>query len=127
MLYQEEFMEEGYDITTTDDYDGLLEILAEKKPDLVIMDVKGNGSNSLGLLQEIRTAFKEIPIVLCTAHESLKYDPKLAAAISFMLKSSDVSRLKHAVRLALEVREKIHGENRALALGRDHVSKTSKY
>jgi DNA-binding NtrC family response regulator len=121
MLYQEELTEEGYDITTTDDYDALLEIIAEKDPDLVVMDVKRNGSSGLDILQEIRTAFNEIPIILCTAHDALKYDTKIASANHFMIKSSDLSRLKRTVRLAIEAREKAHGERLELAIRREHA------
>jgi len=102
MLYQEELMEDGYDIIATSDYDALLEIIAEKEPDLVVMDVKRNGSSGLDILQEIRTSFNDIPIILCTAHDALKSDPKIAAANYFMIKSSDLRRLKRTVRLELD-------------------------
>ena len=102
MLYQEELTEEGYDIDTTDGYDALLEIIAEKEPDLVVLDVKRNGSSGLDILQEIRTAFNEIAVILCTAYDVLKYDAKIAAADYFMIKSSDLRRLKRRVRFELE-------------------------
>jgi DNA-binding NtrC family response regulator len=102
MLYQEELTEEGYDITTTDDYDALVEIIAEEEPDLVVLDVKRNGSNSLDILQEIRTFFNGLPIILCTAYDVFKYDAKIAAANYFMIKSSDLRRLRRKVRSAMD-------------------------
>jgi DNA-binding NtrC family response regulator len=102
MLYQEELMEEGYDIATTDDYDSLLEIIAEEEPDLVVLDVKRNGSNGLDILQEIRTSFNDIPIILCTAYDVFRYDGKIAAANYFMIKSSDLRRLRRTVRSAMD-------------------------
>jgi DNA-binding NtrC family response regulator len=102
MLYQEELTEEGYDITTTDDYDALVEIIAEEEPDLVVMDVKRNGSNGLDILQEIRTSFNDILIILCTAHDAFRYDAKISAANYFMIKSSDLRRLRRKVRSAMD-------------------------
>jgi two-component system response regulator (stage 0 sporulation protein F) len=119
MLYQEELMEEGYDINTTDDYDGLLETIAEKEPDLVVLDVKRNGSNRLDILQELRTSFNDIPIILCTAYDALTHDAKIATANYFMIKGSDLRRLKRTVRLAMEVREQRSAEKRALPIGQD--------
>jgi CheY-like chemotaxis protein len=116
MLYQEELEEDGYDLTATEDYDALLEIIAEKQPDLVVLDVKRNGSNGLDILQEIRTAFSDIPIILCTAYDALRYDAKIAAANYFMIKSWDLSRLKHAVGLAMEAGEKTNGETQRALL-----------
>lgn len=102
MLYQEELTEEGYDITTTDDYDALLEIIAEEEPDLVVLDVKRQGSIGLDILQEIRTSFNDILIILCTAHDAFKYDAKISAANYFMIKSSDLRRLRRKVRSAMD-------------------------
>jgi DNA-binding response OmpR family regulator len=102
MLYQEELTEEGYDITTTDDYDALVEIIAEEEPDLVVLDVKRNGSNGLDILQEIRTSFNDILIILCTAHDAFRYDAKISAANYFMIKSSDLRRLRRKVRSAMD-------------------------
>lgn len=121
MLYQEELTEEGYDINTTDDYDGLLEIIAEKEPDLVVLDVKRNGSNGLNILEEIRTFFNDIPIILCTAHDALKYEAKIAAANYFMIKSSDLRRLKRMVGLAMEVRQQRSVEKHTLPIGQDRI------
>lgn len=121
MLYQEELIDEGYDITTTDDYDSLLKILAETKPDLVVLDVKRNGSDGLGILREIRTAFSEIPIILCTAYAALKHDAKTAAATYVMIKSSDLRRLKSTVRSAMELRGKTRKEKGGSPIDNNHL------
>jgi len=102
MLYQEELTEEGYDVDTTDGYNDLLELIAEKKPDLVVFDVEKISSGGLGILEEIRNCFKDIPIILCTAYDSLRYDTKIDTANHFMVKSSDLRRLKRMVRLELD-------------------------
>jgi len=103
MLYQEELMEEGYDVSTTSDYDMLEEIITEKEPDLLVMDVNQNGSAGLDILQKIRTSFKDIPVILCTAFDELKEDARISGADYFMLKSMDLTRLKDNIRSALEL------------------------
>jgi DNA-binding NtrC family response regulator len=122
MLYQEELIEEGYVTTTNDDYDTLLEIISETKPDLVVLDVESNRSNALDILQKIRTAFNEFPIILCTAHDALKYDPKIVAANYFMIKSSDLCRLKGAVKLAIEVKPEVNTEKLTPPISKDRMS-----
>lgn len=86
-----------------------------------MLDVKLDESNGLDLLQEIRNAFNDISIILCTAHDAFKYDTKISAANHFMIKSSDLSRLKHMVQLTMQVGEKSHGEGLELAISQDRV------
>jgi two-component system response regulator (stage 0 sporulation protein F) len=104
ILYADELTEKGYDVITTGDGVGLLGLIEETQPDLVVLDIRLGGTNGLDLLQDIRNTYYELPVILCSAYSAFKYDPKSIAADYFVVKSSDFSELKVKIKMALEAR-----------------------
>lgn len=102
MLYADELTEDGYDVITTGDGFGLIEMIETEKPDLVIMDVKLGKYNGLDLLHDIRNTHCSLPVILCTARPAFKYDLKSNTADYHATKSSDLSELKSKIKMALE-------------------------
>ncbi len=102
LLYQEELTEEGYNVISTSDANGLLDMIAQQRPDLVVLDIEMKEINGLDLLQEIRNSNQNLPIILCTAYPNFRWDSKSAAADAFMVKSSDLSELRLCVRTSIE-------------------------
>jgi two-component system response regulator (stage 0 sporulation protein F) len=102
MLYGEELEDEGYVVITTGSGHGLVELVEEKKPDLIILDIKMAEHNGLDLLQDIRKFFYNIPVILCSAYSSYKGDLKSIAADYYVVKSADLSELKQKIEMALE-------------------------
>jgi CheY-like chemotaxis protein len=102
MLYAEELEEEGYEVVTAGSGHGLIEMIKEKKPDLVILDIKMAEHDGLDLLQDIRREFYDIPVILCSAYSSFKGDLKSIAADYYVVKSADLSELKQKIKMALE-------------------------
>ena len=110
LLYEEELTDEGYEVVTAATGQGLLERIEQEKPDLIILDIKLADSDGLDLLQEIRNQHYDLPVILCSAYEVFKGDVKAIAADAYVVKSSDLTQLKKAVRRALEGREGEQGE-----------------
>ncbi len=104
MLYREEFEDEGYEVTEAADGHHLVERIAHEKPDVVILDIKMSEHNGLDLLQEIRKAFYDLPVIISSAYNVYKGDYKTMAADYYVVKSSDLSELKAKVKKALERR-----------------------
>jgi DNA-binding NtrC family response regulator len=102
MLYQVELEDEGYEVITAADGNRLIEKIEEERPDLVVLDIKMSGYNGLDLLQEIRNRFYNLPVILCSAYDTYKRDIKSIAADSYVVKSSDLTKLKNTIRRALE-------------------------
>jgi len=102
MLYAEELEEEGYEVVTAGSGHGLVGMIQEDKPDLVILDIKMAEHDGLDLLQDIRREFYDIPVILCSAYSSFKGDLKSIAADYYVVKSADLSELKQKIRMALE-------------------------
>ena len=102
LLYFEELSEAGYEVITAADGYELMERIQNEKPDLIILDIKMVDYNGLDLLQEIRSKFYNLPVVLCTAYDTFKEDIKSIAADFYVIKSFDLTELKKKIAMALE-------------------------
>ncbi|NVL90922.1 MAG: response regulator [Desulfobacterales bacterium] len=102
MLYSEELEDEGYNVITTGSGRGLVELVKQEIPDLIILDIKMAEHDGLDLLQDIRKEFYNIPVILCSAYSSFKGDLKSIAADYYVVKSADLDELKQKVKMALE-------------------------
>ncbi len=102
LLYKVELEDEGYEVFTAADGYRLLERIEEEKPDLIVLDIKMAGYNGLDLLQEIRNRYYNLPVILCSAYDTFKRDIKSIAADSYVVKSSDMTKLKKTIFRALE-------------------------
>jgi two-component system response regulator (stage 0 sporulation protein F) len=104
MLYVEEFTEEGYEVITCGDGSQIVDLIGQKRPDLIVMDIRLGNYNGLDLLQDIRNSDFNQPIIFCTAYPTLKCDLNSIAADSFVVKSSDLKELKIAIKKFAEGR-----------------------
>jgi len=102
LLYAWELNEAGYDVVTAKGGRNLLKMIKEKRPDLVVLAIKMTDCNGLDLLQEIRDQFCNLPVILSTVCDHLRYDIRSAAANFFVVKSCDLTELKGKIALALE-------------------------
>ncbi len=102
LLYSEELTEEGYDVVTSGQVTRLMELITQKRPDLIVLDIKLGKYDGLDLLQDIRNTWNNLPIILCTAYPSFKYDLKSIAADYYVVKRSDLRELKLKIKMALE-------------------------
>jgi DNA-binding response OmpR family regulator len=101
-LYLEELSAEGYEVLTLATGHNLLKKINLLNPDLVILDIKLVDYDGLELLQEIRNLYFNLPVILCTAYDTYKEDPKAFAADYYVVKSFDLTQLKMAVQRAKE-------------------------
>jgi CheY-like chemotaxis protein len=101
LLYEEELLEEGYEVISSDGENNLLQLIATKRPDLVLLDVKLRGRSGLSLLQDIRNAFQEIPVIMTSAYPVFRPDPKSLGADACLFKSSDLTGLKQQIEKSL--------------------------
>ncbi|MGO9016898.1 MAG: response regulator [Syntrophobacteraceae bacterium] len=104
LLFSEELKEAGYEVITAEGGYKILETIGAEKPDLVILDIKMVDCNGLDLLQDIRSHFYDLPVILSTAYDNFKYDMKSIAADFYVVKSFDLTELKNKIAMALETR-----------------------
>jgi len=101
LLYQEELVEEGYEVISSDGGNGVLRLIAEQRPDLILLELKLGSRNGLDVLQDIRKDSWSIPVILLTAHPAFKLDPKSVSAHAYVTKTSDMTGLKQQIEKCL--------------------------
>jgi CheY-like chemotaxis protein len=101
-LYSEELSGEGHQVWTAATGHELLRRINGLQPEVVVLDIRLVDYDGLELLQEIRNRYHDLPVVLCTAYDTYKEDPKSIAADYYVVKSFDLSELKMAIQRALE-------------------------
>ena len=100
-LYTEELRSEGYEVFTTNEGAGLIEMIEQHRPDLIVLDIRMGEHDGLDLLQDIRNAYYEMPVILCSAYSSFRHDLKSIAADHYVVKSADLTELKIKINMAL--------------------------
>jgi DNA-binding NtrC family response regulator len=101
-LYSEELSAEGHNVATVATGHNLVKKIDNIRPEVVVLDIRLADYDGLELLQEIRKEHRDLPVILCTAYDTYKYDQKTIAADYYVIKSFDLSQLKFAIQKALE-------------------------
>lgn len=102
LLYQQEFMDEGYDVLLASSGEEALELLGKELVDLVILDIRMKEMSGLEALQHIVKEKKNLPVILCSAYSSYQDDFSSWLADAYVIKSSDLTELKEEVKRLLE-------------------------
>ncbi|MDY7037211.1 MAG: response regulator [Thermodesulfobacteriota bacterium] len=102
MLYADELSDEGYEVITCGDGSGLMDLIREKRPHLVVMDIRLGRYNGLDLLQDIRNTHSKLPVILCTAYPAFNHDLKSIAADYYVTKRSNLQELKSTIQKAIK-------------------------
>ena len=105
-LYQEELSEEGYKVILAQDGKKAMEKFEEEKPQAVIMDIRMPGMDGIETMNALLGKDRQIPIILNTAFPGYKQNYMTWGAEAYIIKSSDLSELKHKIREVLEKRKK---------------------
>lgn len=87
-------------MTAVDGADGLKAVF-EKKPDLVILDIKMPRMNGIEVLKKVKNFFPSLPVILYSAFSSYKTVYAASLADAFVVKSPDVTELQETVRTLL--------------------------
>jgi DNA-binding response OmpR family regulator len=105
LFYAQELTEEGYDVITSEEGSLLLlDLIARKEPDLVVLEIDLGPHNGLELLQHIRNTYYDLPVILHTVSWSHKGDPRAISADYYVCKSARLSELKLKITMALQSR-----------------------
>lgn len=100
-------LDEGFRCESVRDAEMALARVRAGGPDLVITDLKMPGKDGLWLLEQIRLAAPELPVIILTGHgaaESAIRSLRMGAA-DFLLKPPHLSELVHSIRTSLAERD----------------------
>jgi DNA-binding response OmpR family regulator len=100
--YTEELSDDGHQVSAVATGRELLGVIDPFEPDVVVLDIKLVDYDGLELLKEIRNEYYNLPVILCSAHGTYKYDLGSIGADFCVVKSFDLSELKAMIRRALE-------------------------
>ena len=109
-LYSEELSDEGHQVVTVNSGDQVIGMIDLHQPEIVVLDIKLVEWNGLELLQDIRKHYYDLPVILCTAYDTYKEDPKSMAADYYVVKSFDLSELKTRIKIAVDAYRSVHME-----------------
>ncbi len=98
LLYREELEDEGYEVHSALRGEEALEKLNIVSPDLVILDINMPGMDGVEVLRRMKEMNPNLPIILSTAYHEYKQDLAVWASDEYVVKSSDLTELKAAVR-----------------------------
>ena len=99
--YMEELSAEGHHVVAVASGDQLLKIDIHR-PEVVVLDIRLVEWDGLELLNDIRNRHYDLPVILCTAYDTYKEDPKSMAADYYVVKSFDLSELETTIKRALD-------------------------
>ena len=94
LLYQQELMEEGYEVHVAKDGREALTHLKEHRPDVIVLDICMPGMDGIETLGQVLSRDNTIPVILHTAYSSYKDNFMTWSADAYVVKSSDLKELK---------------------------------
>jgi len=101
ILYDEELSEMGYEVRLATNGEEALQMARKERPDLVILDIMMPGMSGLETLRELLNDDPRVPVIIHTAYSHYKDNFMSWAAEEYIVKSSDLTELKNAVRRIL--------------------------
>ena len=100
-LVAELLEEEGYGIKTVGNAFAVKRQLSAVRPDLVLLDLFLGEPDGWDVLHDIKTEAPYLPVIVYTAYDSFKDDPRLSEADGYVIKSTDFRELKEEIATAL--------------------------
>jgi len=105
ILYEKELREEGYEIILASNGKEAVEKVKNEKPDLIIMDIRMPGMDGIEAMGEILAKNKRLPIILNTAYSIYKDNFLTWPADAYIVKSSDLTKLKETIKKILQEKQ----------------------
>lgn len=98
LLYKEELEEDGATVELAASGPEALTKIEGNHFDLVLLDIKMPGMDGVEVLRMVKERWKDIPVILCTAYPHYKHDFGTWASDAYVVKSSDLTELKQAIK-----------------------------
>lgn len=96
-LYEEELLDEGYEISKAGNGAEALEILNSDEIDLIIMDLSMPQMDGFEALGKVVRKEKKIPVIIYTAYSNYKINLMTWTADAYLTKSSNLDELKKKI------------------------------
>ncbi len=107
LLYREELGALGYQVQVAESGEKALQLASKSKPDLIILDIMMPGMDGLETMRELLSQNPKVPVIINTAYSHFKEHFMSWAAEEYLVKSSDLTELKEAVKRILEGKKSV--------------------
>ncbi|MBI4180884.1 MAG: response regulator, partial [Chloroflexi bacterium] len=96
----------GYQVITTTDSNQVLELVAQRNPDLVLLDILMPGKSGMEVFQELKRSHPDVGVIMVTAvgDANVAIETLREGAYDYLLKPFNVNELVISVTGALEKR-----------------------
>ena len=105
LLYQMELEDEGYHVVLASDGREALLMAREAHPDLLVLDLKMPGMDTIEILERMRIMSPQLPVIIHSAYEGSKSNFLTWVVDAYVTKSSDPDALKEAINQVLSERK----------------------
>jgi len=99
LLYHDEFEELGYKVILLNQGEKLLETIKKEYPQALILGIKIPGFGPYELLEEVRAAFPNLPIIFNTSALEFWEGANDRGADFYFAKTSDLTNLKEIIEM----------------------------
>ena len=96
-LVSEELSSEGYSVATVSDAKTARESVRLFRPDLVVLDLYLDGSEGFQLFEHLKRRHPELSIIIFSAYDSYRDDPRLSQADGYVIKSIRLDEMKQKI------------------------------
>ncbi|MDY6837735.1 MAG: response regulator [Thermodesulfobacteriota bacterium] len=93
----EELIAEGYRVQTAHDAESVRGYLRFWPPDLILLDFCLDGHDGVSVLHEIKDQYPGLPVIIFTAYDSYREDPRISEADGYVIKSMFLGKLKRKI------------------------------
>jgi two-component system, response regulator, stage 0 sporulation protein F len=101
-LIAEGLISDGHQVRGVGNIKSAQEQVESGWPDVVLLDLYLDGPQGFGLLDEIQRQHPQLPVIIVTAYDSFRNDPRLSQASEYVMKNMGfVNELRKAVASAL--------------------------
>jgi CheY-like chemotaxis protein len=101
MLYKAEVSELGHKVILARDGREALKKINAHHPDVIVLDIMMPNMDGLETLQEKLRNYPDIPVIIHSAYSHFEEDWRSWSAEEYVVKSSDLTHLKNAIKRAL--------------------------
>jgi DNA-binding response OmpR family regulator len=93
----EELIAEGYGAETAADAESVRGYLRFCPPDLILLDLCLDGHDGVSVLHEIKDQYPGLPVIIFTAYDTYREDPRISEADGYVIKSMFLGKLKRKI------------------------------
>lgn len=113
-LLSEELISEGYRVTTAGDGESVMGHLRFSRPDLVVLDLYLDEADGFEVFHEIKREEPDLPVIIFTAYDSYRDDPRLSQADGYVIKSMALDELKGRIKELLRQKVSPHASGETI-------------